>query len=163
MTYLKQVFRYASSIGDAYPEAAVKFVGDVKYLLSLSDGLNQNEIDVLDRRLKQLATRLPTTDYSRALDALLAGDEALRSGNATEAETLCREIIKSGYLSGYHELQAHRLLVEALIQRGEWTQARSAFGKFRSHFGTALFHQEHDRRVRLQWRPFLRVQLPSQG
>jgi len=134
--YLEHALQYAVRISAEHRPAAVKLAVDVRNLVQRPTAANNRRFAVIEQKCDELAGQLGPTSYSQAVDAMHKADELMCVDQPTDAEKLCRKILESDSLIGITELEARRILVEALVRQSKWQSARDAFSDFRRHFGS---------------------------
>lgn len=144
IAFLHDILRYAEVICVEHPNAAVKFGLDVKAILDQpgSDARALSQAASIRRKFDRLLTRLGPTSYSDIVQSLWTADSLITEERSREAESLCRQAIKSEQLTGMWELEARRILAESLVQQRKWGAARTADREFRQLFGSTSFHVE---------------------
>jgi hypothetical protein len=142
VTFLRDVIQYAVAIRADYPNAAVKLCLDIKAVLKFPGGqaIKSSELDSIGREIDRLLSELGSTAYSEVIQSLDAADSLMSSDQPRDAEQLCRRAIESDILTGAWELEARRILVEALVRQRKWGPGRVAYDDFRLHFGNARLH-----------------------
>jgi hypothetical protein len=142
ISYLEDVARHAADISSTYPEAAMFLVSVAKNTLDREQALVVGSPKLLNIKstFDELAVQIGPTEYSEALLAIHKANKLITKGRLETAERLCYRALDSGAITGDMELQARRLLVEALARQRKWQEAQGANYTFRQHFGSARIH-----------------------
>lgn len=142
--YLEDILQYSFDISDESPSAAVRFVADVKALLSrpIVAAAGDPRFVVIQRRCEDLAAHLDPTPYSQMMDAIHEANALIEQGKLAEAERLCNKALRSDSLGGVMELEAKRILLDALVRQGKWRAANKTFDDFKQCIGSSGLYQQ---------------------
>ncbi|WP_431946051.1 hypothetical protein [Micromonospora marina] len=142
--YLEHALTFANQIAEESRDAAVRLLYQASKLLESPRLLAIEHADL--RRIRSacndLLAQLGPSAYTRALDAILAANEAMSSGQPDRAEQMCRDILNQNLLTGHGELSARRLLIEALTAQQHWNEATAEFVRLRAAFGPSAMHHD---------------------
>lgn len=137
LPYLEHVLRFAQAVANDHPPAAVKLAVDALAVLALPriKEVGSSDFEVLRNVFADLKSMLEATPYSRAVDDCSHASRLIARGEAREAEALCRGAIQANILNGSAELEAWRLLIEALVHQRNWRAADVELGRLIDRFG----------------------------
>jgi hypothetical protein len=138
--HLADVLDFATAVGDEHPGATVKLAMFGRDLLRYESAHSRPELASLASRFDDLIALHGPTDFSRAVNAVRQADELVTADSPTDAERLCRDALQSGHLTGLSELNARRILVEALVHQGNWDEASEEHERLRRHFGSTGYY-----------------------
>jgi hypothetical protein len=141
-TNLAQVLAYVQGIADQYPSLAVRLAYHASSTLGRPGAaeLGDARLTKLAAAFRQVLDTLPPTPFSEAMDGVNRAAHLMTDEKPAAAEQVLRTVLASNVILGATELEARRLLYEAVVHQQRWDQATEEFGVLRAMFGDAPLH-----------------------